>query len=226
MAALCLALCAGIDARAANPTDPLSLYGPRIEFDVYRNGSKVGYHHVRLSQIGAEILAESEFTLRIKLLFITAYSFDYRSQAVWREGQLQRLDVKVDDDGKLINLTVRRDGDVMKIDGRSGRISETAPLFPTNHWHAGVLKQSRVLNTLTGRINKVLIAPAGMEAVETEHGRVEATRYVYSGDLQTEVWYDGSGRWVKMRFEGRDGTAIDYVCRLCQGPAGGKTAVR
>ena len=53
--------------------------------------------------------------------------------------------------------------------------------------------------------------------VATERGPVMATRYAYSGELQTEVWYDECGRWVKMRFAGRDGSIIDYVCRQCQG---------
>jgi hypothetical protein len=35
--------------------------------------------------------------------------------------------------------------------------------------------------------------------------------------LNTEVWYDDLGRWVKMRFNGPDGSAIEYVCRRCQG---------
>jgi len=54
--------------------------------------------------------------------------------------------------------------------------------------------------------------------VETERGDVFATHYVYSGELDTEVWYDDEGRWVKMRFKGRDGSTIEYVCRRCQGP--------
>ena len=46
-----------------------------------------------------------------------------------------------------------------------------------------------------------------------------ATRYAYSGDLKADVWYDDAGRWVKLRFRGRDGSVIEYVCRRCQGPA-------
>ena len=49
-----------------------------------------------------------------------------------------------------------------------------------------------------------------------------ATRYAYTGDLDNEVWYDDVGRWVKMRFKGRDGSTIDYVCRRCQGGPAGK----
>jgi geranylgeranyl diphosphate synthase type II len=56
------------------------------------------------------------------------------------------------------------------------------------------------------------------EYVATERGQVPATYYRYTGDLLAELWYDDDGRWVKMRFKGRDGSMIEYVCRRCQGP--------
>ena len=63
---------------------------------------------------------------------------------------------------------------------------------------------------------------AGSETVMTENGPVTATRYRYSGELETEVWYDDAGRWVKLRFKGREGTPIAYKCRRCQGGATGR----
>ena len=77
---------------------------------------------------------------------------------------------------------------------------------------------SKVLNTLTGKMNNVRIEARGQEYVPTEGGDVKAMRYAYTGELETEVWYDQEDRWVKMRFVGKDGVSIDYVCRKCQGP--------
>ena len=68
------------------------------------------------------------------------------------------------------------------------------------------------------------INSSALENVVTEIGRIPATRFAYSGDLQNEVWYDDAGRWVKMRFKGRDGSTIEYVCRRCQGGPRGKAA--
>ena len=96
------------------------------------------------------------------------------------------------------------------------KLKTKSPLFPTNHWNAGVLGQTRVLNTLTGKINNVSILSKGIETVSTENGPIKATRYVYSGDLDNEVWYDDLGRWVKMRFKASDGSTINYVCKSCQ----------
>ena len=108
-------------------------------------------------------------------------------------------------------------GNRLRIDNTDEAFTVDLPLFPTNHWNAQVLGQDRVLSTLTGRVNEVRIQPQGRETVATERGDLPATRYTYTGDLETEIWYDDAGRWVKMRFEGRDRSTIEYVCRRCQG---------
>ena len=106
----------------------------------------------------------------------------------------------------------------MQIRLKEKTYSTEAPIIPTNHWNANVVRQKRVLNTLTGNVNNVTLVAKGREAIATERGDVVATRYAYTGDLvDTEVWYDDAGRWVKLRFMGRDGTPIEYVCRRCQG---------
>ena len=197
--------------------DPLALYGEEVRFDVYREGDKVGHHRVNFGRDGDYVTVNSNFLVEIDLLFFTAYRFQYESEGRWRDGKLQRLVTSVDDDGDPFSMKALRQGDQIVVQRPGEKYATTAPLFPTNHWNPQVLGQDRVLNTLTGRINEVRIEPRGREKVATEFGPVEATRYAYSGQLNTEVWYDDAGRWVKMRFAGEDGSTIDYVCRLCQG---------
>ena len=48
---------------------------------------------------------------------------------------------------------------------------------------------------------------------------IDATLYRYTGDLDTEVWYDDEGRWVRMRFKAKDGSVITYQCEVCR-PSG------
>lgn len=207
---------------AAEPggADALALYGDEIRFDVLRDGAEAGYHTVRFAQTDGGLRVTSMFELEARILFLTAYRYVYRSDALWREGRLARLDVDIDDDGTPVSIDAVGEDDRLSFSGPEGRFEADAGLLPTNHWNAEVLGRDRVLNTLTGRVNRVRILPAGEELVDTERGRVPATRYRYTGDLDTEVWYDRRGRWVKMHFEARDGSTVEYVCRRCQGPAG------
>jgi Domain of unknown function (DUF6134) len=203
--------------RSQTFVSPIHLYGNEISFDVHRNGEKVGFHRVRFDGGGEALTVESNFQLRIEVLFVPVFRYAYRSEGRWRDGRLESLHVTLDDDGKRSALNAIRDGDIMRINQGDRTYTTRAPLYPTNHWNAGVLVQDRVLNTLTGRLNAVRIEPVARETVTTERGTNPATRYAYSGDLETEVWYDDAGRWVKMRFAGRDGSTIEYICRRCQG---------
>ena len=199
----------------------LNLYDSDIDFDVFRNGKKSGYHRVRFERSGDILTTVTEFRLQIDILFFTAYRYSYRSEDRWQDGGLAHLKAEVNDDGNMFSLEAIREGVRMRIRGSDKSYMAEAPLFPTNHWNSAVLDQTQVLNTLTGEINAVRIEPRERESVPTERGPVAATRYAYTGELNTEVWYDDTGRWIKMRFKGKDGSNIDYVCRRCQGPAAG-----
>jgi len=198
--------------------DPLSLYGPAIDFDVFRKGDKVGFHRVRFERIGEDLIVSNTFQLEVHVLFFTAFRYVYHSEARWRHGQLMSLKADVNDNGKSVSIDAVGEDGRMTVRNAVGQFAVDAPLYPTNHWNAAVLPETQVLNTLTGRINNVRIEPRGREEIATEWGDVAATRYAYTGDLAAEVWYDDVGRWVKLRFQGRDGSDIDYVCRRCQGP--------
>ena len=202
--------------------NPRVLYGGDILFDVFRAGDKVGFHRVAFKADGLRLTVRSSFQLKIDFLFLTAFRFHYQSTAEWRGGILDKLDARVDDDGDQSRILATRAESTMRINHAGGRFETAAPLFPTNHWNPRVLGERRVLNTLNGYVNEVRIVPRGRETVPTERGLVPATRYAYTGDLDNEVWYDDVGRWVKMRFKGRDGSTIDYVCRRCQGGPAGK----
>lgn len=200
----------------ARISDPFALYGDGISFSVWRDGRQVGSHLTRFTDTGAGVRVDSQLSLAIPFLMITAYRYDYRSSALWRDGVLDHLRASVDDDGALSAFEAHRDGESLVVVGDGTTERFPLPLYPTNHWNPDVLGATAVLNTLTGRLNQVAIVDRGEETVETAHGPRPARRYEYTGDLQAEVWYDDGGRWVKLRFQGRDGSTIDYRCERCR----------
>ncbi len=215
-----VALLAAAPARAvAPPADPeswaLATYGPEVRYEVRRDGAPVGRHILRFERDGDHLTVRADFEMALTFLGFTVFEYSYLSTAHWRDGRLMRLRVTVDDNGDTQRTEARRDGDRMIIDGPKGRLDATSDLYPTNHWNPGVLRGERVLNTLTGGIDAVRIESAGEETLRTPGGPVIASRFVYDGDLQVESWYDREGRWVKLRFAGRDGSTIEYVCQTC-----------
>lgn len=208
-------------AAPASTLDPLALYGPELTFSVQRNGQMVGRHTVSFERDQAGRLSvESRMQLEIPfLLGLVAYRFRYESDAQWRDGALQRIRVAVDDDGKARKVDLAWSGTEFEgqVNGTPARMP--GPLFPTDHWNRQAVGAPNVLNTLTGRLAEVAVTEHGVEQVDTAHGPITATRFEYTGDFRSEVWYDSEGRWVKLRFQGKDGSTIIYRCEICRAEA-------
>jgi hypothetical protein len=186
-------------------------------YTILRGQDPVGVHEVRREGAGAETRVRSKSRIDVRLLGLDLYRLRYQSDEVWDGAGLASMEVQVEDGGKPFRLSGRREGQGFAWSSDSGTGSHPRPIFPTNHWSPEVLKQDRVLNTLTGGLNRVQIARAGSEVLDLPGGKVRAQRYRYTGELTLDAWYDESGQWLGMRFTGRDGSEIRYLCATCAG---------
>ena len=190
-------------------------YPMEIAFDVFRNDKLVGEHVTRFRTQGSELSVESRMALTIKLLFITAYEFEYQSSAVWCGDGLKALDVTTDRNGEVSRVTALADSGNLIVSSTDGQFAAPVEIMTTDHWNPSVLNRQQVLNTITGRINAVSIRQCEQGTQRIERAAPEAVCYQYSGELTTRVWYDPVGRWRGLEFTGDDGSTITYVCRRC-----------
>jgi hypothetical protein len=214
-ALISLAVLSPSRAVPAATLDPVRLYGSEIRFDVLRDGDKVGDHVVRFARDRDALFVHVSFDLVVRILGFTVYGYNYVSRSLWRGGRLVKLEARTDDDGAENWVRARANGDGLEVDGPAGRFVAPANVFPTNHWNSAVLKSDVVLNTLTGKLNRVAIVDMGDASTQAAGGKRAARHFKYTGELETEVWYDARGRWVKLRFQAEDGSIIEYVCRRC-----------
>jgi len=205
-----------VDGSCTPLRDPVSLYDGPISFNVLRNGSKVGEHRVSFEyQSSGALIVNVDFNLTVTLLGLPVYRYAYESGSQWCANHLVSLWARQNDDGNKSEVNADSKGKGMAIMGPRGVFRTEDRLFPTNHWNAGVLSQTQVLNTLSGEVSKVSIRPTQRELIEAEGRSIPAMGYRYTGDIETSVWYDDLGRWVKMRFTAEDGSIIDYRCTSC-----------
>jgi hypothetical protein len=211
-----LAATSGAGHAADALPDPLKLYGGEMVFSVWRSGSQIGEHRVTFARADGALTVRSVFDIAVKLLGIVVYRYKYQSQEVWRGGTLAQLDSTIDDNGTSHSVQAKaQDGKLAVTGPEAPREPVTLPILPSTHWNAQVITASRVLNTLSGKINQIKLVPEGAETVPAGAAQLAATHYRYTGDIQAESWYDADGHWVKLRFPGTDGTLIDYVCVRC-----------
>ena len=207
----------GVALLAAGPGygEPLSCKSEDLVFKVTRNGVPVGYHSVSLCRDGKELFAKAKFEIKVKFFALELYSVEYLSQSHWRNGKLLALHSRTNENGTVSEVTANRLNDCLQITGPNGTEKFQGEIIPTNHWNIAVTESSRVLNTITGDVNSVRMRDLGLESVIAEGHTIKARRWAYTGDLDNEVWYDHDGQWVKMRFQGKDGSTIEHVCQRC-----------
>ncbi len=207
-----------LEPQPRSSIDPLELYPDGLEFDVYRKGSWVGRHKVKFEKDGDLLKVESHFKLKVKVLFVTAYKYEFHADGVWKDGVLQSVKAEINDNGKESSVDAYLDeSGQFYSTGRKGTFVANNPIYPTNHWNVGAIESDVVLDTLNGKIIKVDILRQGIEAIETrKNGHVDAERFEYTGELKDViVWYDVDGRWVGMEFTTNKGETLTYVCRKC-----------
>ncbi|HNB29077.1 MAG TPA: DUF6134 family protein [Alphaproteobacteria bacterium] len=197
--------------------DPVGLYGAEARYDILRDGEKVGTHALTFRRTPIGLSVESRSDIEVKLLFLSAYSFRYQSTEHWRGGRLAQLYAASNDNGQAQRVEARAEQNRMSYRVAGGAWQTGQPVLPTTHWAMPRPGPATLLNTLTGNLNQVEIQDAGREAVQIGATAVTARRFVYSGDLAIESWYDADGRWIKLRFRAEDGSTIEYLCSTCAG---------
>ena len=205
-------------AAGAMASDWQTLYGDKIDFGVYRDDRRVGTYEtvfVRQQQ-GWQVI--SRMDISVPLFLFISWDYAYKAREVWQNQWLKKLDVFESRNGSESTFKAQTEGPgrYLKGLGQEGTVNVQLPVLPTSHYNAEVIHGDRVLNTLTGQVNRYRLTPVQKEMVTTNKGQIEAQRYRYEGELNnTEVWYSDQGHWVKLWFKGDDGSNIELRCLYC-----------
>ncbi len=192
--------------------DPISLYGREATYTVERKGTPIGTYHLRFmpwKQGGLQV--DVEMQLQFSYLAVFDYEFQYQAQELWLgDEHLERMDVRIDDDGKVSKYRFIRRQDGLYLDQDNEPATYLGrQLLTSNHWHSGVVKQDKLINTLTGGVSALDVSLEAVEPVEVGGQTVMARRYRLGGELgDTQSWYDNNQRWLGMEFGVRDGSRV------------------
>ncbi len=181
----------GIMARAdtgdQSPSDLTGDVTDEWRFQVYLNDKPIGYHYFVLRDNGTEQTLEIEAEFKVKVLFVTAYSYRHRNVETWRNGCLAEIksDTRVNGKAFKVRGGVDPNGFVLNTDE-----TQTGCVKTFAYWNPAFLLGSKLLNSQTGEMMTVDIAPS---AQDSKLGK----RYKLTGEkLDIDLWYDADHRWV------------------------------
>ncbi len=175
-----------------------ALYPQETRYTITRKGKRIGTHVMTFSSNAERLRVSVESNIKVTVLKVPVYRFNDVSTEQWR-------------DKKLVNVTARTDqgGNVTRVELTEKQVQTTK--FSSNHWNPAGLNANEICNTRPGKVNQVTIETVGTDTLSAGHDLISAAHYRYSGDPQTEVWYDEQNRCVQMQIKGDDGSTIKYT---------------
>ena len=179
------------------------------EFVVARNGSPIGRHRLRFTPDGDRLAVDIDIELAVKLAFVTAYSYRHANRELWEGDRLVSFSSRTDDNGTAHQVSARRSGGSILVEGDQGRVEAPGEAMPTTYWHRRALQAPVWIDSQNGRLLNCRVAATGPATVAVAGRSVAADGFAVTGDLTIDLWYAGE-HWVKLGFVGPDGSTIDY----------------
>jgi hypothetical protein len=180
-------------------------------FTVLYKGGKIGEHTIANSSATGETRVNTEIRLVVKAAFITVFSYNHKSEEIWRDGRLVALKSDTEEGSDRFRVEGASVPEGFRIIGKGGPfVAPVGALTSNSLWLRSVLDQKTVIDAQHGGMTGVSVTKLGEEQVVVAGRQTPATRYkLITPYLAGLIWYDNADHWVRGEFE-RDGARIDY----------------
>lgn len=180
----------------------------RTEFEILMNGKPIGRHSVTVSKSADITNVRIAIDMAGKIGPI-GFTYRHRCEEAWRGTQLTSLNCtdKENRSNKSVSANLR--GTDLVVDGTGYKGSAPASLLPSSWWRCSTINQTRLLDSRDGKLSRVNVNRVGEEVLQIGGTPVRANHYRVRGAVNTDLWYDGTGRWVRTAFK-IAGQSFDY----------------
>ncbi len=168
-------------------------------FEVTHDDRPIGTHHFEIDRDGSAKRVRSRAEFDVQVLFLSLYRYRHEADEHWRDGCLQRLDSRTDDNGRRFEFTIAKEGSTLRLQrlapepGSEWMPPGCAGTFA--YWDLAHLERGALINSQTGSMTPVVLTDEGEEQVAGEHAR--RYRLAPAGMPAITLWYRASDqRWL------------------------------
>jgi YD repeat-containing protein len=174
------------------------------QFNVSVDGKPSGQYTMTIAKSDDGVTITCEAHVKVKVALITAYHYDFTAIEEWKDGKVQSLRSRCDDDGKKFEITATagEKGLTVKVNGREKSVRgdvylTTACCLPDAKRRDGDLPLLEGDNAqeINGKIQQVSSGPMTVCG-----DSINVTRYRLTSGVAHDVWYDGSDRLVRQEW--------------------------
>jgi hypothetical protein len=180
-------------------------------FNVYLDDKMVGTHLFEVVDAGEHIRVQSVANFKLKVLFISAYSYQHTSSERWVDDCLLEFNASTRVNGKLAQVSGVSTGDGFAVQNDSARQVLPDCVMSFAYWNPEFLKQERLLNPQTGEFLNVKVESLGTGPLQVRGKQVTASRYKVSArGLDLMLWYSPDNEWLRLESVARGERVIRY----------------
>ena len=182
-----------------------------MNFDVFLDGKKIGYHRFQIDGSEDDAAVRSEASFDVKFLFITAFRYRHVTSESWSGGCLREIEADTDSNGKRLQLSgaLTDSGFLVDAGGHAAALPGCVMTFA--YWNPGFLEQPRLLNPQTGEYLDVDVRELGEELVEVNGREVQARSVrLTASKLDITLWYSSDQEWLALESVAKGGRILRY----------------
>lgn len=192
---------------------PLPTEAREFDFTVYLGNKEIGRQTFTLNEDGKETRVRIEAAFDVKLLFFTAYRYRHTNEETWVDGCLKGMSSATSDGGEEFFVSTEREGNLLRVTNREGTENFEGCIRSYVYWDLSLLKGSKLLNSQTGKMDRVSIEDLGQQTIDVRGVPTQTVcRRIVNDEFTIVLWYDGDD-WVALESTTAGGDRLYYAIR-------------
>ncbi len=185
---------------ASLSSGPASAAVATRRYSVFLGRKQVGETSVSLRRSGLRVDAEIEVELHLNILGLIRFDYTLSNRESWQGGVLQELQSRTDNNGTAEQVSARRTGRGLEINGSGYQGIVSGNPATTSYFTTDFLERSTWINTQNGKVITPSIGRLGPASFTTSEGDIPCTRYVIRGGVDIDLYYDREFEWMGSSF--------------------------
>jgi len=181
-------------------------------FKVYLDQKEIGYQRFKIlpKTDGSKVSIEAKFD--VEFFFINVYSYRHSNREIWKNGCLQSIESKTDDNGDNYFVRSSRESDALVVESARGEERLNGCVKTFSYWDADFLNSTHLLNSQTGEFQPVEIRQLGTTEVNVFGQKRPAIHFhITTSDFQIDLWYSPDrSEWLALQSTTAEGSVLRY----------------
>jgi len=172
------------------------------DFAILVDGKSAGDYHMTITrQDDGTTTLDAHSEVKVKFLLITAYSYTYRGQEVWKGGRLQHFASSGKEDSKVFTISAHAAGDALQVKANGQDRTLRGDVWTTSCWQLPAPQFRTQAVTLmgcdTGDEISGQLQFVGQEQITVAGQAMSWSHYRVMRPVAHDIWYDSRERMVR-----------------------------